>query len=94
MMPIQLAGKYRTSLVGIAAYRNDRLHVLLEELIHVLGMMFGNIDADFLHHLNRERMNITGWLRPGTLYMQNIARRRAQEPFRQMTATRISRAKD
>src|SRR5664280_1122395 len=56
--------------------------------------MAGNINANFLHHLNGERMNIAGGLGPRALHVERIARHRAQNAFGKMAAARIARAED
>ena len=52
MMAVDLAGKYRASLISITANGNDGFHLLLQKLLEGLGAMVGNIDSNLLHHLN------------------------------------------
>jgi hypothetical protein len=39
MMPVHLAGKHRTRLVGIAANRDHRLNFPVQKLVQMLGLM-------------------------------------------------------
>ncbi len=58
MIAIDLARKYRTGLVGIAANRDYGLDGFIQKLAQVLRAMAGNIDANFAHDPNSERMHI------------------------------------
>gem|GEM_PF-4846407 len=62
MMTVHLPRKHRARLIRISAYRNDDIDVRMLELLQVLRTMPGNVDADLLHYLNRQRMDPTGWL--------------------------------
>ena len=93
-MAIQLTGIYRTGLIRVAADRDDRFNRLIQKLIHVLGMMAGNINPDFLHHLNGQRMHIAGGLGPGALDVEFVPDGRAEQAFSEMAATGIAGAED
>ena len=69
MMAVELAGKHRACLIGIAANRDYCLHVLLEKFVHVLAVVGGNINSDFGHDLDSQRMDVTGGLRPGATHI-------------------------
>ena len=86
MMTVHLTGKYRAGLICIAADGDDGFHRLRQKVIHVLGLMRGNIHADLCHHLNGERMDIARRFRPGALNIERVTRRRTQEAFRKMAA--------
>lgn len=62
MMPVDLAGEHRASLIGIAADRDDCLDGLIEECIHVLGCVSRDVDADLIHYLDRQGMDVAGGL--------------------------------
>ena len=94
MMTIHLSGKHRASLIRVAADGDDRIHLAIEKFIHVLGRVAGNIDADFLHHFDRLRMDITGGVRSCAVDFQEIAGRRAKDSFGKMAAARVSSAED
>jgi hypothetical protein len=60
MMPMHLARKMRASLIGISTDGDHRLDFIVEEKIHVLGVMTRRADSDFFEDTNGERMNVTG----------------------------------
>lgn len=60
MVAVCLGGKDRANLVGIAADGDYGFNRLLEKIIHVLGSVGGDINSDFLHHLDAQRMDIAG----------------------------------
>src|SRR5436190_3150034 len=93
VMPVHLARKHRTCLIRIAAYGDHGLHLLVEEFAEVLGVMCGDVDADFLHHLDGERMDVTRGLRTGTGHAETSFRHGAEHPLGEMAATGIARAK-
>ena len=70
VMPVQLPGEHRAGLVRVAADSDDGLHRLVEELIQVLRVMAGNIEADLLHDLDRQWMDVTGGLRTGARHLK------------------------
>ena len=94
MMTVQLAGEQRTGLIGIAADGDHGFHRLLQKVVHVLGVMRGNINANFLHHLNAERMHIPRRLRASAVDIKNVARDSAQDAFGEMAAARIAGAEN
>ncbi len=63
MMPVHLPRKDRTGLIGIATDGDDRGDFLAQKIVHVLRGVIGDIDADFLEHLDGFRMHIAGRLR-------------------------------
>ena len=58
MMPVELSGNHWTGLISIAANCDDRLDLLLEKLVHVFRVMAGNVEADLLHRLDGQGMNV------------------------------------
>ena len=94
VMPVQLAREHRAGLIGIAADSDHSLHVLSEKFVHVLAVVAGNINADLGHGLDRQRMDITGGLRPGAAHVQPVSGGLAQNAFRQVATARIAGAKD
>ena len=62
MMAVQLAGEHGAGLIRVAADRDDGFHWLLQKIIHMLGMMRGNINADsFITSM------ASGWTQPAGL---------------------------
>ena len=94
MMPVDLAWKHRTRLVRIAADRDDRFHFLREKFVQMFRVMLGNIQADFPHHLNRERMHVARRIRAGALDVEAVSERVAQNSLREMAATGVAGAKN
>src|SRR4051812_15635565 len=94
VMPIHLPRKDWTRLISVAADSDNRLNWLLQKIVYVLRAMSGDINANFLHDLNRERMDVAGRIRPGALHIQNISGSGAQYPFGQMAPAGIPRAED
>lgn len=56
--------------------------------------MIGNIDSDFLHHLNRLGVNVAGGIGTGTLNVERISRSLAENAFGHMASAGIAGAKD
>src|SRR6266478_507238 len=56
--------------------------------------MSGNIDADFLHPLDGQGMNVSGRLGSGTLHIKYIAGNRSEDAFGQMAAAGITGAQN
>lgn len=94
MMPVHLAGKHRTHLVGIAAHGDDGLDRLMEELVQVLRLVAGNVDADFRHHLNGEWMNVTCGFRSGASDAKPPLRHGAQNALGKVATARVACAKN
>jgi hypothetical protein len=94
MVAVSLARKQRTSLIRISAHRDNGFDVLIQEVVHVFGVMRGNIDADFLHHLDSEGMNIAGGFRTGAMDFQNVTGNGAQNSLGEMTSAGIAGAED
>ena len=94
VVPVHLARKDRAGLVRDAADRDHGLDRGVHELRHRLRAMAGDINADLLHHLNSERVNVTRRIRSGALHVERIAGGRAQDAFGEMAATRVAGAED
>ena len=80
MIAAHLAGEDWTSLVGISAYGDDRIHLSIEKLVHVRRGMLGYIDPDFLHNLNRFRVNITDRSRACAMDVDKVSRSSLKAP--------------
>jgi hypothetical protein len=65
---------------------------LVQEFVQVFRAMFGKVNAHLLHHAKGERMHEPGRLRSGAGDAETSPRRRAQDAFGQMAATRIAGA--
>ena len=86
VMPVHMAGKHWARLFGIAAHSDDGLDWLMEELVQVLRLVAGNVDADFRHYLNSEWMNATCGFRPGAGDAKPPLRRGAQNALGKVAA--------
>jgi hypothetical protein len=94
MVAVQLAGKNRTRLVGIAAHGDDSVNRLRQKFLQMFRAMRGNINAHFGHDFDGKRMDITGGLRAGALDVGAVAERGAQKAFAEVAATGIAGAED
>ena len=94
MMSIQLPWKHRARLIRVATNRDYGLDVLFQKIVHVLGVMRGDVDADLFHHLNAQRMHKTRRLGAGAVHFKQISGNRTQDAFSEMAAARIAGAKN
>lgn len=58
VMAVNLAWKHRTGLIGIATDGDDGFDRSLKEFAQRLGSMMRDIDSDFGHDLNCERVHM------------------------------------
>lgn len=58
VVAIDLAGKQGAGLIGIAAYGDHRLDVVVQEFVEMLGTMMADIDADLIHDADGERVDV------------------------------------
>ena len=93
-MPVRLAGKGGAGMVGIVANRDDSLDAALEKLVHVLGRVCGNIDADVGHGADGEWVNITGGFGAGALDVEHVTRDRAQNALGHVAAAGVACAEN
>jgi len=71
VVAIHLTGEHGAHLICIAADSDDGLHVLGEELIEVLRVMRRDVDADFLHGCDGERVDVACGLRASAGHADN-----------------------
>lgn len=94
VMAIHLAGIHRANLVSVAAHGDHGRDLLLEEFVHVLRAMIGDIDSDFLEHLDGLRMHIAGGLRTGAADVDQVASGGLKDTFSHVAAAGIPCAKN
>lgn len=94
MVAIQLPWKIRARLIRVAAHGNDGFHIPIQKIVHVLRLMSGDIDVDFLESLNGLGVHKPGRLGTGALNIKKIAGGMAKNAFRHVTATGIAGAKN
>ncbi len=94
MIAANLSWIHRARLVGVAADGDHGVYILTKKVMHVLGTMTGDIDADFRHHFNRQRMNVSHRFGSGALYIQQVPGSLPQNTFRHVTTTGVSRAEN
>jgi hypothetical protein len=94
VMAVQLPWEHLAGLIRVSTNRDHRLDVLFQKIVHVLGVVPGDINANLLHHLNAKRMHITRGLGTGAMNFKDIARDSAQDAFSKMAAARIAGAKN
>lgn len=94
VMPVHLPGERGTGLIRVVANGDDSLDAAVEELVHVLRGMRGNIDSDFGHGRHGFGMNVSD--RPGSraMHIEQIPGRIPQDAFRHVAAAGIARAKN
>ncbi len=56
--------------------------------------MPGDVDPDFGHDLDGDRVDVAGWFRPGALDVDPPSRRAPQDAFGHVAATGIAGAKN
>ena len=94
VIPVELTGKNGARLVGIAADGNDSIYAARKKFVEMFGVMRGNIDANFRHDLDGERMDIARRARACALHVGQIAERVAQDAFADMAAAGVAGAED
>ena len=94
MVAIHLAGKGWADLIGVAADGDDGFDGLIEELVEVFGAVIGDVDSDFPHDLDGERMNVAGRIGAGALDIENVAGGLTKDAFGKMAAAGVAGAKD
>jgi hypothetical protein len=90
MMPIPLAWEHRTRLVCLAANGDHRIDRLIQEFAQMLRAMLADIDANLTHHLDGERVNVSGRLRPRTDDPKTVASHSSKDSLRQMTPAGVA----
>lgn len=94
VVAVDLAGKHRAGLIGIATDGDHGLDVLIQELVHVLAGMGADVDADLGHGFDTERVDITGRLRTSAGYVVLISQCLSKDAFSEMGAAGVAGAKD
>jgi hypothetical protein len=94
MMPISLAREHGARLVCVAADRDHRIDRLIQEFAKVLRAMRADIDADFIHHLDGEGMNVTRRLRSRADNSQTVAGHGSKNSFGKMTPAGVASAEN
>ena len=89
VMAVRLAAVGGAGMVGVVANGDDSLDVALEKLVHVLGRVCGNIDADVGQGADGEGMDGTG-----ALDIEQIAGDVAEDAFGHVGATGVAGAED
>jgi hypothetical protein len=91
---VKLAGKNRTGLVGVAAHGDDGVNGLVHKFLQMFRAMAGNIHADFRHHLDGERMDLSGGIGTSALDVRQFAQCGAQKAFADMAAAGVAGAEN
>lgn len=94
MVPIDLARKNRAGLIGIATDGDDRLHRLVEKLGQMLRAVVLEVDADFVHDPDGQRMNVARRFAAGTGHPEATLRGGAKKSFGEMAAAGVSGAEN
>ena len=91
---VHLSREHRACLVCIPAHGDHGIDGAIQKLIHVLGVVSGNVDADFPHDFDRFGMNIAGGFGTCAGDLDEIAGSGTKEAFCKVTAARIAGAED
>lgn len=81
VVAVHLAGEHGAGLVGVAADGDDGFHPVIEEKVHVLRVMAGGVDADFLQRADRERVDVSSGIRAGAFDAEIFAEGFAEDRF-------------
>ena len=81
VMAVELAREDRARLVGVPADGDDGFDLARQEFAHVLAVVRGDVDADFAHRFNGERVDVTRGPRTRACHLEDITGGGAQEPL-------------
>lgn len=56
-----LARKGRAYLVSVTAHGDDNINFSIDEVIHRLRAVTGDVNAHFAHYLDGQRMDVSNW---------------------------------
>jgi len=73
------------------ANRDDVRKMLAEEPDHVLGMLTGNINSNFAHGFNGQRIQ-SAWFEPGALRVESVTSEMPQVSFGHLAAAGVAGA--
>lgn len=85
---------HRTGLVGVAAYGDDGVHILVQKVIHVLRGVRADIDADFGHGFDGERVNIARGIRSGAMDIEQVTGGLSKQAFGHVATAGVSGAEN
>lgn len=94
MVAINLTGKNRANLIGVATDGDDGLHRLVKKLGEMLRAVVLEVDADFAHDADGQRVNIARRFAAGTGDTKAPLRGGPKKPFGEMTAAGVSGAEN
>ena len=94
VVTVHLAGKHRACLIRVATNGDDGFDLAVKELVHVLAVVAGNVDADLGQRLDGERMDVSGGFRASALDIEKIPCGVAENPLGHVAAARVAGAED
>lgn len=94
VVPVALAWKDRARLVGIAADGDDGFDVEVPELVEVFRVVVAEVDADFGHRADGERVDEAGGIRAGAGHGEAGPEGVAQDAFGEVGPARVAGAED
>ena len=92
VVAVHLAGEHRAGLVGVAADGDDGFHLVIEKDVHVLRVVAGGFDADFLERADCERVDVSGGIRAGAFDAEIFAEGFSQDRFGKVGAAGVAGA--
>ena len=94
VLPVDLARKHRTGLIGVAADGDDRIDFAVQEIVHMLRGVAGNIDVDFGQRCDGFGMNVSGGVRASAVNFHEIAGGCTKDPLGHVAAAGVAGAED
>ena len=93
-MSLHLSWKRGARLIRITTDGDDGVDRLRQKVIHVLGDMCGNINADLVHRLDRQRMDVACGFAARAGDGDDVTRSLAQNTLREMATTGVAGAEN
>jgi hypothetical protein len=91
---VKLSGEHGAGLIGITTDGDHGINRTVQELIHVLGMMSRDVDADFVEDFDGLGVDIACRLGTGTGYFDEITSCGTEDAFCQVAAAGIAGTED
>jgi hypothetical protein len=89
MEPFRSSGEHRALLSCSVTNGDDEIKLLAPEFIQRLRAVAGNVDIQFPHHLDGLPAHLCR-VRPGGEHVKSVARLVANQPFGDLTPSRIT----
>ena len=94
VVAVDLAGENGARLVCISANGDDGFNRLVEEAVHVLAFMGGDVDPDFCEGADGEWVHVACGVGPGAGDFENVSGEVAKDAFCEVATAGVSGAQD